>query len=334
MNPRAKLPFTAPLLILSLLAAMPTQARDRLLITGHVATREAQAFVVPRSDTWQQQIKWIADEGKVVQPGDLVLVFDSSNVLSEIKQKETELETAEQKAREETLKLQEQLLDARHKARQAALQVERAKIDAAVPVEQVSKFAHEEARIALARAERNAEQTQNTLANLEKTALADGRKNQLEVQRIRNELLRKQADLKNMELRADRSGPVLRAMHPWNGSKITPGANVQPGWLIAEVPNTAALEVHAWINEVDRPHLREDASVELALDAAPRQTFKGRITRIGHQAEQRQQWGEAGYVEVRISPDSAAPLPLTPGMSVRIDVRTANASGNTAGAQG
>ncbi|TDQ46264.1 HlyD family secretion protein [Permianibacter aggregans] len=307
-----------PLLLLALpcLAEQPS-----LLITGQVAAREAQYFIVPRSDSWQQQIKWLAAEGQVVQPGEPVLIFDAANLQADIRQKEAELRAAEQKAQEENLKRNQELLKAQHELTQAKLAQQKAEVDARVPAEHLSRFQYEQYQFALRKAEHLVQQAELNLRNKEKEVAVEARKQKLDVRRIESDLQHKREQLAGMELKAERAGAVMHGRHPWNGTKLTPGANVQPGWIIAEIPNRDSLQVQAWVHEVDAPKLINNAPVSLRLDANPNLRLQGQIRRIGQQAEKRQNWGDAKYLEiwVELAPDT--PLErLTPGMSVLVDM--------------
>jgi len=55
-----------------------------VILTGSLKAQKAEHFVVPRTEAWQIQIKWMAREGDSVKPGDPVVRFDTSNLVSEI----------------------------------------------------------------------------------------------------------------------------------------------------------------------------------------------------------------------------------------------------------
>lgn len=304
-----------------LACAVVGAAEPSVLITGQIAAREAQYFIVPRTDSWQQQIKWLAPEGQTVQIGEPVVIFDAANLQAEIQQKEAELRGAEQKAQEENLKREQELLQARHKRHQAALQKAKAVIDASVPAAHLSRFQYEQYQFELSRAERHYQQAELALRNKEKEVAVEARKQALDVRRIENELKHRREQLDGMELKAERSGSVIHGRHPWNGNKLTPGSNVQAGWTVAELPRRDSLEVQAWVNEVDLPKLQPGRPVRMLLDADPGIRFGGHIRKIGQQAEQRESWGNANYIELWVALDAEAPLArLTPGMSVLVDM--------------
>ncbi len=305
--------------VLVLIAALSASARaDDLLITGQVVASNAQVFVAPRTDNWQQQIKWMAPEGAIVKPGDLVVSFDNSTLLSDIQRREVELTQAEQKAKEDLMKLQQELIDAEHRLTQAELLVKKAQLDANVPTTYLSQFQGDQYQFELSRQQRLYEQAKMTLENKRTTLDAEKKKQQLEVRRIKQELQRRQSDAEKMELFADRSGPVIYGTHPWDDRKLKAGMSVQQGWVVAEVPATDKLEIAAYLNEVDLPRLNQKNEVELLFDIAPEQRIKGRITRVGLQAEKKEQWSDSRYIEVRVQLLGDAPISLTPGMSVLV----------------
>lgn len=289
-----------------------------ILITGQVVAANSQVFIAPRTDSFLQQIKWMAEEGAIVKAGELVVAFDNSTLLADIQRRQVELTQAEQKAKEDLMKLQQELIDAEHKYAQAGLLVKKAQLDANVPTTYLSQFQGEQYQFELQRQQRLFEQAQMTLQNKRATLIAEKKKQQLEVQRIKQELQRRLDDAKKMELFADRSGPVLHASHPWDDLKFKGGMTVQQGWVVAEVPSADKLEVQAFLNEVDLPRLNREADVLVRFDLAPEFQIKGRITRVGLQADKKEQWSDSRYIEVRVQLNEIAPISLTPGMSVLV----------------
>ena len=310
--------FSAKLVSVLLSFSLLVQAGGDLLITGQVVASNSQLFIAPRTDNWQQQIKWMAPEGSIVKVGDMVVAFDNSTLLSDIQRREVELTQAEQKAKEDLMKLQQELIDAEHKFTQAELLVKKAQIDANVPTTYLSQFQGEQNQFELSRQQRLLEQAKMTLQNKRATLVAEKKKQQLEVRRIKQELQRRQDDAKKMEMFANRSGPVLHGTHPWDDRKLKAGMSVQQGWVVAELPSADKLEVQAFLNEVDLPRLNRQQEVELLFDISPTQRVKGRITRVGLQADKKEQWSDSRYVEVRVQLLDVAPLSLTPGMSVLV----------------
>ena len=86
------------IIILLLSLSLPTDLlAEPVLLTGEIASLEKQIVSAPRTDRWQIQIQWMHEEGTIANEGDLIAVFDSGSIKSQIKQSEERL-AAEQLA--------------------------------------------------------------------------------------------------------------------------------------------------------------------------------------------------------------------------------------------
>lgn len=61
--------------------------RQRVLLTGELAAERGEALVVPRTSSWQLQIRWMAPDGTRVKAGDPVVAFDNSQFSSDLEEK-------------------------------------------------------------------------------------------------------------------------------------------------------------------------------------------------------------------------------------------------------
>src|SRR5437868_9173722 len=60
---------------------------DRQCMTGELRAATAVGMTVPRTDSWQLAIRWLADEGTLVKAGDKVLEFDNSQFTAQLSEK-------------------------------------------------------------------------------------------------------------------------------------------------------------------------------------------------------------------------------------------------------
>ncbi|MGO3849844.1 MAG: HlyD family efflux transporter periplasmic adaptor subunit, partial [Pseudoalteromonas prydzensis] len=125
--------------------------------------------------------------------------------------------------------------------------------------------------------------------------------------------------LASMSIKAQRTGPVLYANHPWNGEKAFVGMTAQPGWKIAEIPAMSELYIEAWVHEIDYQKLKLDQPAQLLFDAYLQQPLQAKLTEISTQPEERLQWGKDAYFRARFN-FSASGLKLLPGMSAKLTI--------------
>src|SRR5690349_18434424 len=60
---------------------------DRQVISGELRAAQATWFTVPRTDTWQLAVRWLAEDGALVAAGDRVLEFDNSSFTAQLEEK-------------------------------------------------------------------------------------------------------------------------------------------------------------------------------------------------------------------------------------------------------
>ncbi len=297
-------------------------AGEWVLLTGRIKPGDVQKFTSPWSESYRQQIKWMKPEGEEVKKGDIVIVFDSANLDSSIEQEKVKLRQSQDKAKQNSIKLKQKIVDANHDKKKALLEYRLAKLKASVPVKFRSGLEKDTIDFDYIKFDKKLKQAEIKRVTVKNELLSEQKKQKLEQQGIQATLSKKQHQLFLMQLRADRSGTVIHASHPWTGSQITEGQSVQNGWELASIPRRGNETVEAWVNEVDRPKLLINQAVKLTLDAYPNESFKGKITKLGLQAQAKNSWGKANYYDVNISIIQGSSHELIPGMSVRIEAES------------
>src|SRR5262245_17837017 len=61
--------------------------RQRLLLTGELEAERGESLVVPRTNAFQLQIRWMAEDGARVKAGEPVIAFDNSQFASDLEEK-------------------------------------------------------------------------------------------------------------------------------------------------------------------------------------------------------------------------------------------------------
>ena len=81
--------------VISLLL-IPFSTQATAILSGQVKATDNQTFYAPKTGSWKVQVQWMLPEGGVANKGDLVVVFDSGTIQSEIDQLKTSLISAEE----------------------------------------------------------------------------------------------------------------------------------------------------------------------------------------------------------------------------------------------
>ncbi len=307
------------LMISLLLLFFSSVASANFILSGEIKASDTQTFYAPKTDNWRVQVQWMLPEGEVAKKGELVVVFDSGSIQSEIEQQEVRLIDAREALFSIASSNKQKLLEATFAQKRTALLLEKARIDASVSVEHLSQYdykknqlAFERALVADAKAKENLKQAgvENSVAKI---------KQELSIKQIEDELKYNRYKLKQMAVYAKRSGPVLYGSHPWTGEKNFVGMTAQPSWKIAEIPSMNGLYVEAWVHEIDYKELTLHASAKITLDAFPHMTLTARLTKISTQPEKRKQWGKGVYYRSVFEFDALSGLTVLPGMSAQLE---------------
>ncbi|PIP80837.1 MAG: hypothetical protein COW84_03120 [Gammaproteobacteria bacterium CG22_combo_CG10-13_8_21_14_all_40_8] len=293
-----------------------------VILTGKIKPGDVQSFITPWSSSYRLQIKWMKPEGESVEKEDLVVLFDTANLDSEIEQEKVKLRQSKNTAQQKTLELEQKIIDAEHDLIKAKLEYQLAKLAADVPIQYRSNLEKDNIAFEYIKAQKTLERATTDLKTAQNELDSETQKQILEVKRIGETLTKKESELALLQLKAERSGTVIHAMHPWDGSKITEGQNVQTSWMVASIPGRGNESVEAWVNEVDWPKIKTGKQVSLSLDAYQDQKFTGIINHIAMQAQSKEEWGNSNYYDVSIEITQKPKVTLVPGMSVRVVVST------------
>lgn len=304
----------------------------RWLLTGEVATREPIAVTVPPAPIWPMTVRFLIEDGHLVQPGEKIAEFDGSQLLGKVSGLETrvttainELEAAASRARAEVADLE---LD---RALKLAAR-DRAAVDARLPAELVPAREVAEKALALERAELELANSEAKLSHTRDSQRDQVAVKQLELDQARAELAELRADLERLTVVAPAAGVFFGGEHPREPRQVKAGDDLWPGFNLGRIPSAAGWQIEARLLDVDDGKIAEGQAVHAVLDGdagaggAPRR-LHGRIRHIDQVAQEitRDSPRRAFTVIVDIDefadgqPDGIAGR-LRPGMSARVEV--------------
>ncbi len=306
-------------LLTLVLFALPFQLMAELLVlTGKVSSAKKQVVTAPKTSRWQIQIQWMEEEGKVVNEGDTIVVFDGSDVQSQLEINEERAETITLELKQTKMELEQKLTEAEGQLKVARMRVDKARIEASVPASEVSQYDKGQYELTLQRMLLEQVKAEEKL-KLAKEELRTGvQKKRLDLLKVGEEITFQQRQLKNLNVTAQFTGPVSYAMHPWSGQKMAAGINAQASWTILDVQATENFQIESWVHEIDADKLSRDVKVDLALDAYPNKRYQGELAFKSTQSEKKEQWSGSVYFPVTFTFSKIPKEKLLPGMSVRI----------------
>lgn len=308
---------TVLVIIGSLLQIMPSVGEE-LILTGQISSSAKHIVNAPQGSRWQVQIQWMEDEGKIVEKGNSVVIFDGASEQAQLTQNQENLDRYELELEQLLIEQSQKVVDAEGQLRVANMRVEKARIEASVPLSQVSALDKGQYELALQRSILDKVKAEEALVRAQQEQQAEITKKQVDIMRSKEEVAYLNDILSKLNVLAQVTGPVTYAIHPWFGTKVSAGMNVRPSWKVLDVQSTSNFQIETWIHEIDAVDLNEKAEVTVILDAYPQNTYKGSIVNMSKQSEKKTQWSESAYFPAIISFDDLPDINLLPGMSVRL----------------
>jgi multidrug efflux pump subunit AcrA (membrane-fusion protein) len=294
--------------------------RERLVLTGELKAGRATELVVPRTSSWQLQIRWMEKDGTPVRAGQKVVEFDNSQFTSDLDEKRlTQAQAADdlEKARAAAATAQaEKQFAVEEKKNDLA----KARIAAAVPQSLLPLLEYQERQLAVRKAEAAVEKAEADLTAERQGSAADLGMHAVELEKARREIRAAEEAIASLVLTAPRDGIVLAAEHPWEGRKVQEGDNVYVGLVVMSLPDLASLAVDAALSDVDDGRVRPGMTALCTLDAYPGESFTGRVLEVSAVAREAARSSLLRSFKVRLGLDRVDTARMRPGMSVKVEV--------------
>ena len=297
-------------------------AEDVFLLTGETAAVRSLDLTTPATDTWELQIKWLAENGADVRAGDRVIEFDNTAVRQSLEERRLKaIQTRlERESKEGSLAAE---AERKRAARQKAeVEVEKARLDADVPVELRARAEWYKMQVALREKQTALDKAVDDEQAFETSSKADVLVLSIAEEKARRELDAAEKTLEQLSVKAPRDGIFIVAPHFNEDRVFQQGDAVFPRIRIASIPELAEMQVLAALPEVDHGRLEVGWPARCILDTYPDQLFDGRVEEVAAIAEapaRGRSTARSGF-RVRLSLAKTDPARMRPGMSVRVEV--------------
>jgi len=294
--------------------------RERILLSGELAAERGDPLTVPKTEVWQLQIRWIAEDGSRVKAGDPVVEFDNSQFASELEEKRLNASNADSDLDRVQAETRTTLAEKQFEVDKAQSEVEKARIAADIPKDLLSLREYQERQIALKRAETALIKARDELAAQKKGTTTDVQVQKISLEKSQRQIRNAEESIAALTLRAPRNGMVLVGDHPWEGRKLQEGDSSFVGMTVASLPDLDSMIVEANLSDVDDGRIAPGMKVVCFLDAFPDRTFRGRVVDISPVARESRRSPLLRAFPVRIALDQVDTQRMRPGMSVRVEV--------------
>lgn len=291
--------------------------------SGIVVSTDLLRFGPPPSRNWALTISHLAEEGKRVAEGDLLVAFDGGNADNRVRELASNLEVARGELESLIEKQAREMADEKIALATIESEAKKANRKAEQPPELIASVEYrklvEHKRLAdekLKRARQRAPLVQQ-LRNAERQEI------EVRVRRLEIQHAAATRELEALTVRAPRSGTVIIGTTPMWGNKLDVGNQVNPGIAVVELANEDRLAVQAEIPEHAAARLAVGQRVRVVVDSAGGAEIEGRIHALANTVRRKSQQAQVMVRDITVRFPTDAPSGLRLGMSVQISVEVA-----------
>lgn len=292
-----------------------------IITTGELQAAKSVSVPVP-ADVWGSvRITRLVEDGTMVNEGDFLVQFDTSEAENRVKQMQNELDNASAelrsiKANIESAKKQNEnnYLIQQYNYEQAKLRFQQMKYEA--------EARKHEQEIEFKKAELTLQQANEQIESQKAIDEANIRKSELRIKQCEMNLKRTQDQLNALTLRAPKKGMVvLQNIWSPNGvAKVKIGDTPYRGMELVSIPDLTVMVVKTKINEVDINRVKAGQKGIITLDAIPGPSFNGTVTNISKLARN-EQGRDMKVFDAEITFDNTDDR-LKPGMTAQCKIVT------------
>lgn len=268
---------------------------------------------------WEYTITFMAQEGKPVKSGEMILSFNDKELRERLQLKQAELDTAEKELEKLELQENETLDGLVLQQEEEKVKQQKVKHKAEVPEEFVASLEMKKRKLDLELAALRLKMARSRIDNQ-----TSGMKSRLQVQRskvklLQTEITKVQADIAKMSVLAPKEGMVVYALD-WDGKKKAVGDSCWMGLNVLELPNLKKMQVKAAILEPQAGRLKTGQKTDVRLDANPDRAFSGTVTTLGRIFRIKSDDQPVTVFDVTIDLAESDPALMRPGMAASIDI--------------
>ncbi len=289
---------------------------------GYLESTKASPIAVPQVPTGALKVKELAPEGSIVQPGDIVLVFDSTQLDIDLQNHNASFRSADRRI--DRTQLQSQIETGSIDVMKEVAELERDNVDAFKIVDE-SIYS----RLEILREEVRKDEASETILFADASILLRGQyydieKRILGVERgqVGGNIQRVETSLANLVLKAPIGGLILYKKN-WRGGTVAVGDSLWPGNVVLSIVDPESLALTAYVLEKDAAGVRPGAQVEVLVDARPGRGFAGTVRTIAEVSSPIERNSPVKYSEVKVDLIDAPAELLKPGMKAEARIRSA-----------
>jgi multidrug resistance efflux pump len=302
-----------------LLASSLPAAAAPLRVDGEVYARRTSALMPPSVERmWQFNITQLATDGAPVKRGQQVISFDSSDVIKQLTEKQSQLKEKHSELEKLDLELAERERSERLATSEAQAALDKAQRKTQQPPELIAGIEYRKLVVARAQMERKM-----ALAQRRETLSAEQRRQErrllaAERAQLQADVDRLQRSLGALNVIAPRDGLMMHRSN-FEGEKYDVGSQVWVGQTVAEIPDMSTLAVRAELPERDLRKVSVGAPVRIVVEGGAGSVLRGHIASVGRAVRSKSQVQPVPVLDLDVQLDDPR-APLRPGQAVRVEI--------------
>ncbi|MCH7823242.1 MAG: efflux RND transporter periplasmic adaptor subunit [Acidobacteria bacterium] len=296
--------------------------RPILLLTGELRAVHGVKIVVPQSPQRDATVRWMVEEGTYVEEGDQMVELDTSQIATQLDDRQIELEEAINELNGKAAEVAGEIAQKEFDVEQARINVRKAEIDAGVPEDLQSQREFQERQLALEEARNAFDKVETEFSSLVAGSAAELDVLRIEVQKEERDVAKVQRALETMVLRAPRAGIAVAGDNRREGRKFLVGDRTWVGAEVMAIPDLSVMMVDTRMSDVDDGKVTPGMSVVCTLDAYPDRQIAGYVRSITPMAQWVNMRSEQRFFRLVVDLESSDPELMRPGMSVKVEVVT------------
>jgi len=287
---------------------------------GELIARESTTVGTPSDVRGSFQIIYLAEEGKPVKKGDILIQFDTSELDTRIETYESSLQQAQEEIEKlkanqgsQMASLLSTLETTKNNYEMSKLRLEQMKFEAETR-KQMEELNFKNAEISL-------KKQQNNIKNQEIVNKVNLNAALLKIETERNDLEEARADREKLIVRAQNEGLVVYRENYRSGTrtKVQVGDTPHRRQSLVDLPNLETMQVKTQVNEIDIRRVKKGQKALIRLDAFQNAEFTGTVTDVAYLARRESGSNVKVFDTVITIDDKNHPL-LKPGMSATVEI--------------
>ncbi|MFH1573851.1 MAG: HlyD family efflux transporter periplasmic adaptor subunit, partial [Acidobacteriota bacterium] len=287
---------------------------------GEIVGMDSVPVPTPSTRSGALKVAWLIPEGSFVDPGAVVVRFDSTDAVLNLERQENTLDANQERTK---------ITTSRQKTDEVVLGLDRTDAEleydyamTVLPQDETifSKWDIIEAQINAGFAKERIDFLKAKGKVQQRIARADQQILSIERNKAQTEIGVAQQTLSSLELSSPAEGLVLYRRERRRDPQI--GDESQPGQVLVEIVDLRTLQARVYVLERDAGSLAKGLEVLIQLDAIPEKQFLGVIRNVSAMAQSLERNSPLRYFacEVTISNPGEDLRRIRPGMALRADV--------------